>query len=87
VIFNTHQITADILKSYTDPNEIIAFSIKGDNVHKFLEGMNKLNYNLDYRDKKGNSFLTLAVLSNSVEMTEYLLDLGSDPNIQNVHKF
>jgi ankyrin repeat protein len=87
VVFNTHQITSEIIRRYNNPNDLIAFFIKNNNYHKFVENISKQDYNLEYRDPRGNTFLNLAVQCSSLEITQYLLDIGADPNSQNVKAF
>jgi ankyrin repeat protein len=84
MIFTTHELKSKILTAFKDPHESLAFFIKDDNFHKFIENLMKFDFNLEYRDPKGNTLLNLAVQCESYKIAEYLLDLGADVNTQNV---
>jgi ankyrin repeat protein len=85
MIYNTHELKSKLLGRYTDPHEALGFFIKDNNFHKFIENILKFDFNLEYRDKKGNTLLNLAVQCSSYKIAEYLLDLGAEVSTQNVN--
>jgi ankyrin repeat protein len=84
MIFHTHELKSKILTAFKDPHDSLAFFIKDDNFHKFIENLMRFDFNLEYRDQNGNTLLNLAIQCDSNKIAQYLLELGADVNTQNV---
>ena len=83
-IFRTMEIKSNILKMIKNPLEKLWFYIKDTNLNKFVRTLEKNKFLMEEKDDEGNTLLNLAVKSNSYEMVEYLLFIGSKINTQNV---
>lgn len=64
--------------------DTILFHIKDHNFIKFKEVFEHYKIDKETKDNYGNSMLNLAVQSNSIQIANYLLDEGADPNSKNV---
>jgi hypothetical protein len=83
-LFRTNEIKSNILQILKSPPEMLSFHILDGNFGKFKEIFEKYKINVDTVDKDRNSLLNLAVQSNSLEIAEFLLNMGADVNLQNV---
>jgi len=63
--------------------EALYFYIKDNNYYAFKNLFEQKKYNPDLKDSKGNTLLSLAVQSNSFNIVNYLLNIGSFVNTQN----
>ena len=64
-------------------SETLFFHIKDRNYSQFKQLFEKYKMNPDTIDSNGNSFLSLAVQSNSFQIVNYLLNIGATVNTQN----
>lgn len=85
MLFRTHEIKSNILKkSENDPKQALFFYIKDDNFQKFKEIIEKKKFSVEERDEEGNTLLNLAVQCNSLQIVDYMINIGADVNTQNV---
>ena len=86
-LLKTHEIKAEILKNIGDNiYKRIFFHIKETNDYEIKRLIkNNIDYiNMNYQDENGDTFLLKAVKYNcSFEIIEFLLKLGSNPNLFN----
>jgi ankyrin repeat protein len=64
-------------------SETLFFHIKDRNYSQFKQLFEKYKMNPDTIDSNGNSFLSLAVQSNSFQIVNYLINSGASVNSQN----
>jgi ankyrin repeat protein len=82
VIYRTHEIKSEIIKSCSNIFSVLTFHIQDKNLHKFKEAFEKLDIDIDSKDMDEDSLLIIAVKSNCYEIVEYLLNNQADVNIQ-----
>ena len=83
VLLRTYEIKNNIINNLNTLAESIIFHIKDGNYHNFLELMTKYKIDPNTRDKDGNTFLILAVNSNSPDIVDYLIKKDFDVNAFN----
>ena len=83
VLLRTYEIKNNIINNLNTLAESIIFHIKDGNYHNFLELMTKYKIDPNTRDKDGNTFLILAVNSNSSDIVDYLIKKDFDVNAFN----
>lgn len=59
------------------------YYIKDNNFKTFKDLFEKEHFNIEYKDKDENTMLNLAVQANNYEITNFLINRGSDVNTQN----
>jgi ankyrin repeat protein len=80
----TNEIKSHLLKKMKNPFDILKFYIEDNNEFKFKEVFNKkFNMDIESRDKRGNTLLSLAVQVDMYNVSEFLLDQKADVNTQN----
>jgi ankyrin repeat protein len=82
VIYRTHEIKSEIIKSCQDILDVLKFYIQDNYLQKFKEVFEKSNINIDQKDGNQDTLLIIAVKSNRYEFVEYLLTNQADVNIQ-----
>jgi ankyrin repeat protein len=82
VIYRTHEIKGEIIKSYNNIFSVMTFHIQDGNLQKFREVFEKTNPHIDHKDSNEDSLLIIAVKSNSFEIVDFLLNNQADVNIQ-----
>jgi ankyrin repeat protein len=83
-LFKTQEIKTQIIEHLHTPLELLWFHIKDNNFIKFKTEIDKHKVNVDSIDNEQNSLLNLAVQCNAYEISEYLLWIGADVNLQNI---
>jgi ankyrin repeat protein len=82
VIYRTHEIKSEIIKSCGDIMDVMTFYIQDKNLQKFKEIFEKSSPHVDQKDNNEDSLLIIAVKSNCCEIVEFLLNNQADVNIQ-----
>lgn len=83
-INKTIELKNTMLRALKSRIETILFHIKDHNYIRFKDSYEQFKINKETKDRDGNSMLSLAVQSNSLQIVSYLLGEGVDPNTQNV---
>ncbi len=85
MMYKTHKLKMQEFKKCKNINDLLFLFIKDGNFQTFKEKFNKFKINPENKDKKGNSYLNLAVQCGCKKIVDFLLSSGADVNTQN-HK-
>ena len=83
-MLRTIEIKSQIESKLNNEIEKLIYCIKDLNFPQFKIIFEKHTLSPNLQDKNGNTLLSLAVQSNSFQISNYLLNSGADPNISNV---
>ena len=83
-MLRTIEIKSQIESQLNNEIEKLIYCIKDLNFPQFKIIFEQYALSPNIQDKNGNTLLSLAVQSNSFQISNYLLNAGADPNISNV---
>ena len=83
MMYKTHKLKMQMFKKCKNINDLLFLFIKDGNFQTFKEKFNKFKINPENKDKKGNSYLNLAVQCDCKKIVDFLLSSGADVNTQN----
>lgn len=84
-VFRTSEIKSHIINYMDEPLKMLLFYIKDNNEPKFKEVFEKNKIDINSTDTNQNTLLCLATQCNALEIVNYLLKYGANPNKQNVN--